>query len=110
MKTYIKLGIALLFSLLLGVNSVSAKDKPAKKDTVYMECYMDCNKCVSDIEKQLTFTKGVKGLKVDLASQTIMVVYSPKKTNSDKLVASVKEIEKDPAIISEEEYKKKKKK
>jgi len=77
--------IIFIFMFAFAANQSFAQD--AKNDTITIQTkiYCDhcdqCNSCQAHIEKDLTFTKGVKGFSFDLEKQTITVVYNPKKAN-----------------------------
>lgn len=78
--------ILITIILLVATNSLFAQVE--KNDTlivqtkIYCDHCKECETCQPHIEKELNFTKGVKAFTVNVQSQTIMVVYNPKKTNA----------------------------
>ncbi len=57
------------------------KEKKSKKvETVVFSVNMDCQGCVDGITKELSFTKGVKGLDISLEHKTVKVEYRNDKT------------------------------
>lgn len=67
----------LLFAVIMAV-TVFAK---AQRSTVVFDVDLHCQGCVEKIEKNIAFEKGVKDLRCDLKSRTVVVVYDPAKTN-----------------------------
>lgn len=50
---------------------------------------MHCGACADKVQVALMKVEGVKGARIDLATNKAEVSYDPKKTNLDKLVAAV---------------------
>lgn len=61
----------------------------AKTQTAKFSVSMHCKNCVKKITENMSFEKGVKDLKVDLASKTVTVTFDPKKTTVEKLHAAL---------------------
>lgn len=81
--------ILITIILLAATNSLFAQGE--KNDTIivqtktYCDHCKECETCQPHIEKELNFTKGVKSFTVDVKSQTISVVYNPKKANAQSI-------------------------
>lgn len=72
--------------------SFSASETFAQKKGNKTVCYksdMDCGQCEKTIYEYLKFEKGVKDLKVDHASNTILVEYKDGKTTDEKLAQAI---------------------
>jgi periplasmic mercuric ion binding protein len=79
--------IAVLFLLTFGM--VSQAQSPKKgRAVVCFQSSMDCMNCEQTLFEQLRFEKGVKDLKVDHVSNTILIEYLEKK-NDEKSLAGV---------------------
>jgi copper chaperone CopZ len=97
MKKVILISIALLFA---GMTSVFAQEMTEKKgeksngkmSEVTLACKMDCGNCSAAVQKQLAFTKGVKFIEADFEKDIVVVKYRNDKTNTDKIIASLAEI------------------
>ncbi len=64
------------------------KETKAKKEmvTASFRTDIDCESCVTKIMNVLPYQKGVKDVKIDLASKNIRVVYDCEKNNEEALV------------------------
>ena len=51
------------------------------KQTVVFDVDMHCQGCIDKIEKNIAFEKGVKDLRCDLESKTVVVVFDASKTD-----------------------------
>lgn len=56
-----------------------------KLDTLVVRTSAVCDMCVTTIESEMIYEKGVKKVTVDLAAVTVTVQYDPRKTNPDAL-------------------------
>lgn len=74
-------------NLLLVVMCLFAIAASAKTETkkVTFNVPLHCEGCVSKVEKNIAFEKGVKGLVCNIEKQTVEVTYLPKKTNVEDL-------------------------
>ncbi|WP_310587144.1 heavy-metal-associated domain-containing protein [Tellurirhabdus bombi] len=83
--------LSLALSLLMVVNvfalAVNDDDKEVKLKTS-----AKCEMCKERIEHDLAFTKGIKGAVLNLDDKVVTVKYNPKKTNVEKIKASVAKI------------------
>lgn len=67
--------------------------KPAKdlKEVVF-SVNMHCEKCVAKITENISFEKGVKGLKVSLDKHTVWIRYDATRTSEQKLKAALEKL------------------
>ncbi|MEN8123355.1 MAG: cation transporter [Bacteroidota bacterium] len=98
--------IFITLALLVGVatNPLYAQKKGNK--TVCFKSNMDCTNCEKTVYEYLKFEKGVKDLKVDHASNTIMVEYKEGKTTDKDLAKAVEKKGYKADKISIEDYNK----
>ncbi|MDD4150046.1 MAG: heavy-metal-associated domain-containing protein [Bacteroidales bacterium] len=97
MKKSILILTVILFA---GITSMSAQEE-TKKETkakskiseVSLICNMDCNSCATKVKKQLAFTKGITDVQTDYEKDIVTVKYRNDKTDSDKIIASLAEID-----------------
>jgi copper chaperone CopZ len=60
---------------------------------VVLDCDMNCQNCANAVEKQLSFTKGVKAVKADFEKDQVTVQYVTGKTSPEMLIASLDKID-----------------
>ena len=89
--------IALLLMLIAFVLPASAKKKEEQKRVVF-HVEMTCQNCVNNIEKNISWEKGVTDLECDLKAQTVTITYKPGKTDEAKLIAAFKKIGKEATV------------
>ena len=75
------------FLLLLALPSWAQEKK--KTETLVVRSSTVCDMCVTTIEGNVIYEKGVKKVKVDLASSTIVVDYDPRRTDPDAIRRSI---------------------
>lgn len=100
MKKLVKIGIAMAIALCVAT-SVEAKDVKeakevkAKKEMVTSSFRTDihCESCVAKVMNVLPYQKGVKDVKIDLASKNITVLYDGEKNNEEALVQSLAKLD-----------------
>jgi copper chaperone CopZ len=73
----------LLLLLLLPAFAVHAQSK--KTEIVEIRTSAVCDMCIVTIEGEMIYEKGVKKVKLDLATNVISVEYDPRKTDPDAL-------------------------
>lgn len=81
----------------------------AQKKGNEVVCYksdMDCANCEKTVSEYLKFEKGVKALKVDHVSNTIMVEYKAGKNSSEGVAKAIEKKGYKAEKISMEDYKK----
>lgn len=89
MKTF-----RILFVLLaVCVVSANAQGKKKKTDTVCFEVNLSCQNCQKKIEKNISWEKGVKDLKVDLKEKTVRIEYDTKKTSPERLKEAIEKLD-----------------
>jgi periplasmic mercuric ion binding protein len=85
-------------------NQASAQKKGNK--VVCFKSNMDCTECEKTLTEYLKFEKGVKDLKVDHASNTILVEYKDGKNTEDGFAKAIVKKGYKADKISTEQYKK----
>ncbi|OAV68343.1 Copper-exporting P-type ATPase A [Bacteroidales bacterium Barb6XT] len=94
MKTR-KLFLFVISLLLFGLttNAQEKKNEKQKKDVVTFTVNMTCDNCKKRIEKNVSWEKGVKDLRVDLEKKTVTITYNPQKTTKEKLKTTIEKLE-----------------
>jgi len=100
-----KLLIITIVILIGGAYSPLYAQKKGNK-IVCFKSDMDCSHCEQTINDYLKFEKGVKDLKVDHASNTIMVEYRQGKNTDEDLAKAIEKKGYKAEKISMEEYEK----
>ena len=74
----------------------ASADEPKKGDnkfvTTVFETNIDCAGCAKKVNNTIPYEKGVKDVKVDVATKTVTVTYDSSKTNNDTLVKAFSKI------------------
>ena len=83
-------------------NEAKAQKKDLKK--VYFKSSMDCDHCEKTLTEYLKFEKGVKDLKVDLATNTILIEYKEGKNTDEAFAKAIKKKGYEANKITEKEY------
>lgn len=100
----------IIYVLMLAVFvGFSVNNAGAQKKTTEVACYksnMDCVNCEKTISEYLKFEKGVKGLKVDHVSNTILIEYKEGKNSSEGYAKAIKKKGYKAEKISLEDYEK----
>lgn len=96
--------ITLVMFLGFSVTETFAQKKGDK--IVCFKSDMDCGSCEKKVYEYLKFEKGVKDLKVDHASNTILVEYKDGKNSDEKLATAIRKKGYKAEKITQEEYKK----
>lgn len=68
------------------------KKSKAELKEVKFHVHMHCNNCVEKIKDNISYEKGVKGLDVSLAEQTVVVKYDPVKTSELVLKSAIESL------------------
>ena len=76
-----------------GVSDAMAQKKSdaALKTTVFMTD-VDCETCAKKIDNSLPYQKGVKEVKVDVATRKVTVTYDATKSSDEALIKAFKKI------------------
>ncbi|WP_297091991.1 heavy-metal-associated domain-containing protein [uncultured Draconibacterium sp.] len=85
-----KLILLLVIALFSGLNASETLAQKKGNSIVCFKSDMDCLQCEKTVTEYLKFEKGVKDLKVDHASNTILVEYKEGKNTDEKLAAAIK--------------------
>ena len=90
--------------ILITIGSLSAQKTENK--VVCFKSSMDCADCEKTLTENLKFEKGVKDLKIDHVSNTILVEYKEGKNTDDGLARAIEKKGYIAEKISKEEYNK----
>ncbi len=93
-------------ALLMGLFAEETFAQKKENKTVCFKSNMDCGECEKTVYEYLKFEKGVKDLKVDYASNTIMVEYKAGKNTDENLASAIGKKGYKADKISKEEYEK----
>lgn len=77
--------------ILLAALNANAEKKGEK--TVVFQAHLHCKSCVTKIEKNIPFEKGVKDLKVDMEAQTITVTFRTDKNTEENLRKAIEKLD-----------------
>lgn len=83
-------------------NGATGQEK--KNSTVWFKSNMHCAACEKSLFDHLRFEKGVKDLKVDHVSNTVKVVYDPRKSSDESLAKAIEKKGYTAGKITPEEY------
>ena len=72
-----------------------------ERQTIVFDVDMHCQGCVTKIEKNIAFERGVKDLVCDLDAKTVMVTFDPAKTDVQHLQAAFAKINKPAKVHGE---------
>lgn len=100
-----KLALILFVIVAGGFISVTSAQKKATK-TVCFKSDMDCVDCENTLNEYLKFEKGVKDLKVDHASNTILIEYKEGKNNDETFAKAIEKKGYKAEKITKEQYEK----
>lgn len=81
-----------LLTLLLILVSATAWAQGKKLETITVRTSAVCDMCVTTIESNVIYEKGVKKVKVDLRANTIVVDYDPRKTGPDAIRQAISKL------------------
>lgn len=73
--------------------AVSANAEKKGEKTVIFSADLHCKSCVIKVEKNIPFEKGVKGLKVDMDSQTITITFREDKNSIENLKKAIEKLD-----------------
>lgn len=97
--------LTILIVFILGVTFVAVAQK-AENNVVCFKSNMDCANCEKTITEHLKFEKGVKDLKVDHVSNTILIEYKNGKNTDDGFAKAIEKKGYLAEKISKDEYEK----
>ena len=93
---YLMRVLAVMLVAMCFISPASAQKKGEVKKVFTMDIH--CQNCVNEIEKTISWEKGVTDLKCNMANNTVEVTYKESKTNEEKLIAAFKKIGKDDVV------------
>lgn len=96
-RTLFLLSTALMLNVFIQTNA--QEKKPTNRLKVIYEVSMDCHSCVQKIEKNISFEKGVKKLKVSLENKQVEIEYDARKTSIEKLQAALKALDFEVTVL-----------
>ena len=73
----------------------------SKRQTVIFDVDLHCQACITKIEKNIAFERGVKDLVCNLDEKTVVVTYDPAKTDIKRLQAAFAKINKPAKVHGE---------
>jgi len=91
---------------MLGLISTQTFGQKKENNIVCFKSNMHCEDCQMTLTDHLRFEKGVKDLKVDLESNTVLIEYKNDKNSDEKLAKSIEKKGYKAEKISPEEYNK----
>jgi copper chaperone CopZ len=97
--------LVVLIVLIFGVTFIATAQKGENK-VVCFKSDMDCANCEKTITEHLKFEKGVKDLKVDHVSNTILIEYKDGKNTDDGFAKSIEKKGYKAEKISKADYEK----
>jgi copper chaperone CopZ len=83
-----KKAILTLFALLF-IYVLHAQEKNKNSETISIKTSAICEKCKQNIEKALSYEKGINKSTLDLTTKNVIVTYNPKKTNPEKIKKAI---------------------
>ena len=95
--------LVIMCCMIFAVSTTFAQKKNKKQTTKFLVESIHCDKCVKNIEKNISFEKGVTDMKCDLETKTVEVTYNTDKTSDDKLIAAFKKINREASVIKDSE-------
>ncbi|NQU53040.1 MAG: cation transporter [Bacteroidetes bacterium] len=98
--------IALTMTMFVGFTTNQAAAQKKGNEVVCYKSNMDCVDCEKTITEYLKFEKGVKDLKVDHVSNTILVEYKVGKNSSEGFAKAIEKKGYKAERVTIEQYKK----
>lgn len=90
----------LLIALIAMVTTLFAMDQKKETkstknvdETVVFVADLHCKSCVTKLEKNLPYEKGVKGLKIDEKNKTIAITFKKTKNSVENLKAAIEKLD-----------------
>ena len=65
-----------------------------ERQTVVFDVDIHCQGCITKIEKNIAFERGVKDMECSLDDRTVTIVFDPSKTSVEQLQAAFTKIDK----------------
>ena len=92
--------------IILGMVSNQALAQKKDTKTVCFKSNMHCEGCQSTLTEHLKFEKGVRDLKVDLESNTVLIEYRDGKNSEERLAKAIEKKGYEAFKITMEDYQK----
>ena len=97
--------LILVLALLLGIGNAFAQEQKAAKQNekiseVILTTEMHCQNCADKVAKQLAYTKGVIDVQANHEKNAVYIKYRNDRTDTEKLIASLKEIGYDAKVFN----------
>jgi periplasmic mercuric ion binding protein len=86
------ISIFLLLFTFAKISIAGQTDTLKVKTQVYCDHCVECESCWPKMEKELTFTSGIKKSTFDPKSMVITVIYNPKRINPEKIRKTISKI------------------
>lgn len=96
----------LMVAMIIGITTGNTFAQKKGNEVVCYKSNMDCVDCEKTITEYLKFEKGVKDLKVDHVSNTIVVEYKSGKNTKEGFAKAIEKKGYTAESITTEEYKK----
>ena len=100
-----KVVAVMIMAMLVSFVSNQASAQKNDVEVAYFKSNMHCVSCQNSVTEYLKFEKGVKNLKVDFATNTIMVEYKKGKNSNEKLSKAIVKKGYKAEVITAKEYK-----
>ena len=82
-------------------DAVAQKKSDAQFKTTVFLTDVDCETCAKKIDNSLPYQKGVKEVKVDVATRKVTVTYDATKSSDDALIKAFKKIKINAEVIKQ---------
>lgn len=93
MKDSMKNSLVMLCFVLIGFVAFSQKSATLViKTVIFCDHCKECESCAGLMETELSYVKGVKSIEFNDKDTTIIVKYSPKKTNPEAIRKAISQI------------------
>ena len=79
--------------------ATSSKPKTVKRTVVYAST-VECKNCQKKVMENIAFEKGVKDVVVDLADQSVKVVFDESKTDTLTLAKAIRKLGYEAKVVS----------
>lgn len=99
-----KLFLLITMTLMVGMISSPVFAQKKGNNVVCFKSDMDCAQCETSLKEYLKFEKGVKDLKVDHGSNTILIEYKDGKNSEQGLTEAIEKKGYKAEKITTEEY------
>ena len=98
--------LVVLFCTIFAISMASAQEAKKKNNKVTTRFFVEtihCENCIKNIEKNISFEKGVTDMKCNLETRIVEVTFRPDKTSNEKLLAVFDKIQKPAKVLKEGE-------